>query len=990
MRRFILLYTFIILSVCAYCQTVEENKEIRDALDHMFEKLDKSKVPHGLLRDFAFEMVELDYYNGKELSDSNYVDRLAYENILRTMRSASFRDLNFTAEQVLNDQDLAGTTDKCAIGIALYQYSYIKADALTNNLITYTNEQVADRYIGNTWQNPYETGYVFGFAPQDTVFSSNLSICFPANIWKSNVSLSKIEFDADDGRGYETIEKGSTLIKHLSGGIHHLKMRATLTNGTILLSHTLIKTISNNPPTRGDHEATEKIPISGSYNGTLAQGRISCLYKKKAGTPLKPFIIMEGFDPIWLAGNNEIIDAGDAVSGTTYLRKFLNRAEKLAPSFYNKLINEYDIFYIDMYNSEEYIQANAKMLEEAIQIINQKKKDNHSSEKNTILAQSMGGLVARYALTDMERNRIKHETSLLMCQDSPFLGANVPLGALHAIYATIDFFDARDLLAQLPAVKTSMNKAKRLLGAKSTQQMLYNNVELKHGNLDNSMHTAWQNELSNIGYPSGDEDYAIRLVGISNGSQKVTDPNSPLIHMEGKITPASLSDIAGYLFFETFSGAAIAGIAKDWQSIVMGILPGRNTLYLKADVNPCGSGKNICDIQIKYIKKFLWLIKITHTFYSYVKSMPNNMVPYDIMPGSYYEIPGDLDFNGIVDFSMVDRIMFIPTVSALDIGRGKTALTRADYEKVYDMTFLPKAPKDTPFDAFYICEDATNHISINSDMGKFMLTQMSVGLEGPAIVTTGSRFFVRNNTFNSPVTWESTDPSLVEIDQDGIITTHGHGFVTIIARCIINGEEIKLGREVMSEIPPHKILYSLQHNQHQIMYVTNPPLPYKFQQYLRYQYGVKYYPNVPVEWKDYKHGEYLLIPTSNTAKNFTIFFRALSNEITGDTQFMNIEMADPYVIDPMYFRDRTNSTILIKPNPNFKGSYDNLKIYMLVNKSSGMIVQYPNDGVTSLSFRAKDVFTPSQLNQSGTITGSMMIMTVDGKVIQEFTIESFR
>ena len=65
-----------------------------------------------------------------------------------------------------------------------------------------------------------------------------------------------------------------------------------------------------------------------------------------------------------------------------------------------------------MYNSEEYIQANAKMLEEAIQIINQKKKDNHSSEKNTILAQSMGGLVARYALTDMERNRIP----FLRCQ----------------------------------------------------------------------------------------------------------------------------------------------------------------------------------------------------------------------------------------------------------------------------------------------------------------------------------------------------------------------------------------------------------------------------------------------------------------------------------------------------------------------------------------------------------------------------------------------
>lgn len=990
MRRFILLYSFIILSVCAYSQTVEENKEIRDALDHMFEKLDKSKVPHGLLRDFAFELAELDYYNGKELSDSNYVDRLAYENILRTMRSASFTDLNFTAEQVLNDQDLAGSTDKCAIGIALYQYSYIRADALTNNLITYTNNQVADRYVGNTWQNPYETGYVFGFAPQDTVFSSNLSICFPDKIWKSNVSLSKIEFDADDGRGYVTIEKGSTLIKNLSEGIRHLKMKATLTNGTVLLSHTLIKVISNNPVTRGDHEATEKIPISGNYNGTIAEGRISCLYNKKAGAKLKPFIIMEGFDPIWVAGNKEILDAGDAVSGSTYLKKFLDNAQRLAPSFYNKLMNEYDIFYIDMYNSEEYIQANAKMLEEAIQIINQMKKDSQSSEKNTILAQSMGGLVARYALADMERSRIKHETSLLMCQDSPFLGANVPLGALHAIYATIDFFKARDLLSQIPAAKTSINKAKRLLNAKSAQQMLYNYVELKDGNLDNSMHIAWQNELSSIGYPSGDEDYAIRLVGISNGSQRVTDPNSPLIHMEGKITPSSLSDIAGYLFFETVSGAAIAGIAKDWQSIVLGILPGRNTLYLKADVNPCGSGKNICDIQVKYIKKFLWLIKITHTFYSHVKSMPNNMVPYDIMPGSFYKLPGKMDFHGIVDFSMVDRFMFIPTVSALDIGRGKTALTRSDYEKVYDMTFLPQAPKDTPFDAFYICEDATNHISINPGIGEFMLTQMSVDLEGPAIVKTGSRFFIRNNTFNSPVTWESTDPSLVEIDNNGVITTHGHGFVTIIAHCTIEGKDIELSREVMSELPPHKILYSLQHNQHQIMYVNNPPIPLKFQQYLRYQTGIIYYPNVPFEWKDYNYGEYLLIPTSNTAKSFTIFFRALSNEITGATQFMNIDMADPYVIEPLYFGNRTNSTIIIKPNPNYKGSYDNLKIYMLVNKSSGMIVQYPNDGVTSLSFKAKDVFNPSQLNQPGTITGSMMIMTVDGKIIQEFTIESFR
>lgn len=988
MKRLLFLFATILLSFNIFCQTAEENQEIRNALDHMFEKLDKSKVPHGLLRDFAFEMVELDYYNGKELTDSNYVDRLAFENILRTMRSASFIDLNFTAEQVLNDQDIAGATDKCVMGVALYQYSYIKSDALTNNLITYTNGQVSDNYIQGIWQKPYETGYAFGFAPQDTVFSSNVSICFPANIWKSNVSLLKIEFDADDGMGYKTIQKGTTMLKNLSEGVHHIKMRATLTNGTVLLSHTLIKIVSDNPITRGDHYATEKIPISGYYNG-IAEGRISCLYRKSATSPLKPFIIMEGFDPIWLAGNKEIIDAGDAVSGSTYLKRFLNKLSEQAPSFYNKLINEYDIFYIDMYNSEEYIQANAKMLEEAIQIINQKKKDQNSTEKNTILAQSMGGLIARYALVDMERNRIKHETSLLMCQDSPFLGANVPLGMLHAIYGIIDFFNARKFLASFPTVKSSINTAKRLLGANSAQQMLYNSVDLANGEINNEKHNAWQQTLLDTGYPYGDEDCAIRLVSISNGSKRVNDPNSPLFYMEGKITPTTIADIGTYFFIEVGSSIAISAIAKDWQTLVMGLLPGRSTLYLKAEVNPCGSGKNICDIRLKYIKKFLWLIKITHTFYSHVKTMPSNMIPYDIMPGSYYQLAGNIDFNGIIDCSMVNRIMFIPTVSALDIGRGGVQLTRTDYEKEYDMTYLPRAPKDTPFDAFYICDEATNHISINNNIGEFMLTQMSVGLEGPAIITTGSRFSVRNIPNNASVTWVSTEPSLVEIDQDGEITTYGHGFTTIVAWCTIDGKEIELAREVMAELPPHKILYSLQHNQHQIMYTANP-IPFRFQQYLRYQTGLKYYSSVPFEWKDHKYGEVVLIPTSNTAKNFTVFFRALSNEITGDTQFMNIDMSDPYVIDPLYFRDRTNSIITIKPNSNYTGSYEKLKIYMLVNKSSGMSVQYPGNGVTSLTFRAKDVFTSSQLNQSSTITGSMMIITIDGKILQEFTIESFR
>lgn len=60
MRNIIIRCWFIIISITVgtlhlYGQAVEENQEIRTFLDNMFEPLDKSRVPHGLLRDFAFE-----------------------------------------------------------------------------------------------------------------------------------------------------------------------------------------------------------------------------------------------------------------------------------------------------------------------------------------------------------------------------------------------------------------------------------------------------------------------------------------------------------------------------------------------------------------------------------------------------------------------------------------------------------------------------------------------------------------------------------------------------------------------------------------------------------------------------------------------------------------------------------------------------------------------------------------------------------------------
>ena len=434
------------MSALGQSHFVEDTPEVRNWLDNMFQHLDKSKIPHGLLRDYAFELADLDIYNGKELNDSNYVDRVAFENLLRTVRSSSVGAKPFNAEEVLATQHSLSGRGKGIIGVVLYQYSYIREDALSSHLIRYENEQVFDNEVNGVWQNPYSIGYTLGFSAQDTVFyGSNISYSFPASIWKSNVTSGKVEFDADDGRGYVSVSSGSSYQgSYSSTGVKHLKMRVRLADGSYLYSHSLVKVITDNVITRTEAakfkpDRCVDITASLPYNGEKASGRISYLYSTGSpGKLTKPFIVMEGFDPL------EFVDdanpyMGDEKFGNTNLHTFVNGLSQRYAAF-NKLRSEYDIIYIDLFDSKLSIQANARLFESAIELINQEKASCGCTEKNIVMGQSMGGLIARYGLKEMENLSHIHDVSLLFCQDTPHLGAHVPLGILQGMNGILRFY----------------------------------------------------------------------------------------------------------------------------------------------------------------------------------------------------------------------------------------------------------------------------------------------------------------------------------------------------------------------------------------------------------------------------------------------------------------------------------------------------------------------------------------------------------------------
>ena len=106
-------------------------------------------------------------------------------------------------------------------------------------------------------------------------------------------------------------------------------------------------------------------------------------------------------------------------------------------NFYNALQdqfgpNGYDIVFIDYNDGTDDIRRNAALFEEVVRSVNNQKVIDPAigaKQQNVVLGISMGGLVARYGLAEMEkRGTDPSDTRLLLTHDALHRGANTPLG----------------------------------------------------------------------------------------------------------------------------------------------------------------------------------------------------------------------------------------------------------------------------------------------------------------------------------------------------------------------------------------------------------------------------------------------------------------------------------------------------------------------------------------------------------------------------------
>ena len=758
-----------ILTSTFYAQQVN-NTEFQTKTLQVFQNLDKNSIPHGILLDFGMEFTNLEAFNGT-LADSTYTSSQTITDIYKTLLMCRARQVNtgfITPQEYATRWYTQRASGVMTLSGLFFKYNKFN-DAAYPSKLNYSNNQFSDKFISSVWQNPYDEKQLFAMTPATTNFKGlDLKVKLPANLFLSNypATIQNIQIDFSDGLGFRLVPYDQLInVSYTVANTYTWQYKITLTSGQTLLSHSkvvieegldeLASTVGSstarvNASAKTSITGYEKVNITAtnSYNNSYGSATLYIRYANGGTTIRKPLIVAEGFDPGAIL--NPENEGGD--NNVNHFFRNVNLSNSMA--LYGEL-NSYDIIYVDWNVGVDFIQKNAYVLEEVIKYVNSKKAQAGSTTPNVIIGQSMGGLIARYALRDIELNRnFNHDTKLYISHDAPHLGANTPLSVqysarhLRNLYISTPIpFAAGDII--MPMIfnfaegfsdtinffggNTSVDvpitplRAFSLADVPAARQMQYTWVS-NTGTIDNTIHDAWQQELSLLDYPQGYIGKPIRNVAIANGSE------CGITQVDNGNIMSYVKDAGRDTFLSNYIGImdGVYGTLVNRPDIVTtALFPGKS--YWEIDfqskyMTTLNQSKNIYHGSIKYKKKVFWFIPISIYVTNKDVNQPTGVLPYDIYGGGVQLTDNDqLPIANIVS----NGFGFIPTASALDIGKGTTIINDTEYRKSYVGALPPIAPTNSPFQNFVSNFDKDNpsnnnstHISFNRRNGDWLTSEL--------------------------------------------------------------------------------------------------------------------------------------------------------------------------------------------------------------------------------------------------------------------------
>ncbi|MEW4923201.1 T9SS type A sorting domain-containing protein [Algibacter sp. 2305UL17-15] len=713
------------------------------------------------------------------LTDSTYTNTETVRQIYNTLLSSRIRNVStgfVTPQDYSTNLKNSRTFNVISIGGLYFKYATFIDNATVNGKLTYSNNQFYDKYSNGIWQNPYQERQTFAMAPAIKVYKGhNLTVKLPSSTFYSNhqSQIQSVQINFDNGQGYVTIPfNQNTNITYTGSGVKTWTYKLNLTNGSALYCRSRIKIQEglNTVPYYGGGSAknstaktqggnnplrAQTITANKAYLGEFGQVRLTCDLIDGNTRITRPLIVAEGFDvgvvlePEKVNGNFDYEDFRDFVqeSLSTDLRNLI----------WDDVTKDYDIIYVDWDNGVDYLQRNAYALEAVIDWVNNEKWNNGSFEQNVVLGQSMGGVIARYALADIEKDGNWHDTRLFISHDAPQQGANVPSGMqfmyrhlTNQYIRTSQKIFGNTIIIPIAEIGFGVSNYLSLLDAPGAKQLLKNTSNLSYV-MQNTDHTTFYNELKNGGF-NGSNGYPTysRNVSLSNGSECGTNQNfwggDLLLDFDFNKGLSFWGDLFSLIYNPL--GGVIGGSFVDSKLFgiaALGLIPGHSrykadfeirATHLYDTSNLAYKGK------ISYTKKVLYLFPVTINITDVQKVQPPNILPFDYFGGGYFDTTTLMDTAGLPSGVFVrDRFGFIPTPSALDIGENNVALGDQDYESSYVGASPPSNPKNTPFDNFsteFNVVDGHNHrhITFNTRNGDWLAAE----IEGNNITTTDCEY----------------------------------------------------------------------------------------------------------------------------------------------------------------------------------------------------------------------------------------------------------
>lgn len=804
------LITIILFSNLWVTAQLHIDLEVANKTNEVFGPLDKSNIPHSMLLDYGYDFVEVPNYDGV-LRDNNYIVPSIYRDLYNSVVSmrttlvvpelmdpiALEQNWKSMAKSHASKFDKKPLITAITLNGLYYHYSRIRADALEEGLIQIIDEKkYEDVYKGTTWQNPYETLEVFAITlPHTEISNSTISLLLDDSEMRTNQATMVKSFAVDfgDGGGFQSLEMGALLDHQFEeDGDYIWTFHLKLTNGNFRYCRTPVKITgkakqqtltARNPECTNPWEET--VTATKGYMGEKGVAKLQIAPAKECKKIHKPLIVVEGFD----SG----LTQDDPLYGDTHLQTFLDDVSLYSNSQALKdLISEeneegFDIIYVNWADGTDWLQRNAYALEAVIAWVNENKEDG--AEPNVILGQSMGGVIARYALRDMENNNLDHDTSLYISHDAPHQGANVPPGFLYMARHVLNELITTpigDISVSVASGQLPVHEARQLIDRPAVKQLLINwvNVDYK---INNDVHVAWQNELKAMGYPQQTWNIAL-----SNGSHCAqpygVEPGQSLFRLHGSASSMPLSDVI--MLLAPGTGVLIGAALGDVPAALLGVLPGQTKL--KADFHvwalPGGEEDWLYKGWLQYEKKIPFLPPIMRTIANRTfewagddllfNDKPGGSIPFINTINEFEEFETDFFMSYNLSLEIVDSpINFVSVTSALDVGGNNAILEEEDYFRIYTAVSPPPQELEIPFDNYTTTYNISGanaaHISFNRTNGDWLASELNnvnttfdcsflckeFKIEGSPELCNEELYFV-NVGDNVQVQWSSSDPEI--------------------------------------------------------------------------------------------------------------------------------------------------------------------------------------------------------------------------------------